>query len=276
MTRMAALLPLLLLAACSKSPDQAAPSAPANTAGATPVANAAQDGASAIASSSSAGVKIDENGKLFHFAYAYPAQAAAIPALKAQLDAEKDKARSALVDEAQQGRDAAKGSGIDFNPYDRSTAWSVVTDLPGWLSLKGESYDFSGGAHGNSDTVQLLWDKTAGRTRESLALFTSKAAFDAALGQAYCAALNAQRSERREEKVNPARSDQFDKCLLPSEVTVLLGSGDKAHFTRIGLIADPYMAGPYVEGSYEVTLPVTLALIKAVKPEYRSAFAVGR
>ena len=276
MTRILGLLPLALLAACSQSPDQAAPSAPANTAGAVAVANAGQDGATAIASSSSAGVKIEENGKLFHFAYAYPAQAAGIPALKAQLDAEKDKARSSLVVEAQQGRDAAKRSRIDFKSYDRSVEWSVVTDLPGWLSLKGESYDFSGGAHGNSGTAQLLWDKTAGRSREPLALFTSKAAFDAALGQAYCAALNAQRSERREAKVNPASGDPFDKCLLPSEVTVLLGSGDKAHFTRIGLIADPYMAGPYAEGSYEVTLPVTAALIKAVKPEYRSAFAAGR
>ena len=64
--------------------------------------------------------------------------------------------------------------------------------------------------------------------------------------------------------------------MLPSEVTVLMGSGDKAHFTRIGLIADPYVAGPYVEGSYEVTLPVSPALLKAVKPEYRSMFALGR
>ena len=276
MNRILGLLPLALLAACSKSPDQAAPTAPAGTAGATAVATAGQNGATAIASSSSAGVKIDETGKLFHFAYAYPAQAAGIPALKAQLDAEKDKARSALVGEAQQGRDAAKGSGIDFNPYDRSIAWSVVTDLPGWLSLKGESYDFSGGAHGNSGTVHLLWDKAAGRARQPLALFASKAAFDAALGPAYCAALNTQRSERREQKVNPASGDPFDMCLLPSQVTVLLGSGDRAHFTRIGLIADPYTAGPYVEGSYEVTLPVTPALIKAVKPEHRSAFAVGR
>ena len=75
---------------------------------------------------------------------------------------------------------------------------------------------------------------------------------------------------------DPASGDEFDKCLAPSEVTVLLGSGDKVHFTRIGLIADPYMAGSYAEGSYEVTLPVTPALIKAVRPEFRGAFAVGR
>ena len=43
---------------------------------------------------------------------------------------------------------------------------------------------------------------------------------------------------------------------------------------RIGLIADPYVAGSYAEGAYEVTLPVTRAIIGTVKPEYRGAFAV--
>jgi hypothetical protein len=275
MNRLVALLPLALLAACSKSGEQAAPS---EAASATAIAIASDSGGitKASASSSAAGVKIDEDGKLFHFAYAYPAAAAGIPALKAALDGEKDKARAELVAQAKDGQKEAAASGYDYNPYDTSAEWSVVTDIPGWLSLKGEFYSFSGGAHGNSGSSALLWDKAANRRREPLSLFTSKAAFDAALGQAYCAALNAERSKRREEKVNPASGDQFDKCLAPSEVTVLLGSGDKAHFTRIGLIADPYMAGSYAEGSYEVTLPVTPALIRAVKPEYRGAFAPAR
>ena len=275
MNRMAALLPLALLAACSKAAEQAEPSTAASASASTGGDDAGV-AAKAVASSSAAGVKIDEDGKLFHFAYAYPAAAAAIPALKAQLDAKKDEGRRALVDEAKKGQAGAKESGFDYNPYDRSVDWTVVTEIPGWLSLLGNSYEFTGGAHGNSGSTALLWDKAAGRRREPVSLFTSAAAFNAALGPAYCAALNAERSKRREEKVDPASGDQFDKCVLPSEVTVLLGSGDKAHFTRIGLIADPYVAGPYSEGNYEITLPVNPAVLKAVKPEYRSAFAVGR
>jgi hypothetical protein len=76
--------------------------------------------------------------------------------------------------------------------------------------------------------------------------------------------------------VDRTSGDSFDDCLAPSDVTVLLGSSNKQQFNRIGLIADPYAAGPYAEGSYEVTLPVTPALLKAVKPEYRAAFAAGR
>jgi len=57
---------------------------------------------------------------------------------------------------------------------------------------------------------------------------------------------------------------------------VILGSADKQHFTRIGVLIDPYAAGPYAEGGYEVTLPVTPAVLRAVKPEYRALFAHGR
>lgn len=45
---------------------------------------------------------------------------------------------------------------------------------------------------------------------------------------------------------------------------------------HIGLIADQYLAGSYAEGPYEITLPVTPAVIAAVKPEYRAGFSVKR
>lgn len=272
MNRMLALLPLALLAACSKGERDPAPQPSASAAD----AGTATEAPVATPTPAAKAVKVEEKGKLFSFSYSYPAAAAAIPALKAQLDKEKDEARASLVEEAKEGRQMAQDDGFDFTPYERSIDWTVVTELPGWLSLLGDSYEFAGGAHGNSGSTALLWDKTAGRQVDPLSLFISKAAFDAALGQAYCAALNKERAKRREQPVDPNSGDEFDRCLAPSEVTVLLGSGDRAHFTRIGLIADPYMAGPYVEGSYEVTMPVTPKLIAAVKPQYRSAFAVGR
>ena len=275
MNRMVALLPLALLAACSKEAEQAGPSGAASSEASAAQATA-QGAPAGVSVKAPPAFKIDEDGKLFHFAYAYSANAAGIPSLRAELEAEKDKARAELVASAKDGQKEAKESGYDYNPYDSASEWSVVTDIPGWLSMKGEFYSFTGGAHGNSGTQPLLWDKAANQRREPVSLFTSPAALNAALGPAYCAALNAERSKRRQQKVDPTSGDEFDKCLDPSEVTVLLGSGDKAHFTRIGLIADPYMAGPYAEGSYEITLPVTAAVLKAVRPEYRSVFAPAR
>ncbi len=37
----------------------------------------------------------------------------------------------------------------------------------------------------------------------------------------------------------------------------------------------PYVAGAYAEGDFEFTLPVSPAMLRAVKPDYRDAFALG-
>lgn len=258
---------LILVAACGKEEPAPAPTA-IDAAVATAPASEAAPPAEAV--------NIKTQNPRYSFAYAYPAAAAGIPALKAQLDNEMAKARAELASIAKEGESAAKAEDFEFNPFDQSTKWTVVTDLPGWLSLKRDYYEFTGGAHGNYGTGALLWDKAAGQARDVMTLFVSKAAFDAALRPAFCNALDKQRAERRGAPVDRTSGDSFDDCLAPSDVTVLLGSSNKQQFNRIGLIADPYAAGPYAEGSYEVTLPVTPALLKAVKPEYRAAFAAGR
>lgn len=258
---------LILVAACGKEEPAPAPTA-SDAAVATAPASEAAPPAEAVS--------IKTQNPRYSFSYAYPAAAAGIPALKAQLDNEMAEARAELASIAKEGESAAKAEDFEFNPFDQSTKWTVVTDLPGWLSLKRDYYEFTGGAHGNYGTGALLWDKAAGQARDVLTLFVSKAAFDAALRPAFCNALDKQRAERRGAPVDRTSGDSFDDCLAPSDVTVLLGSSNKQQFNRIGLIADPYAAGPYAEGSYEVTLPVTPALLKAVKPEYRAAFAAGR
>lgn len=263
-----ALTPLVLLAACGAEEPTPAPSA----SGAVATTGEASEAAPLPAQA----VDIKTENPRYSFAYAYPAAAAGIPALRAELDNDLAKARGELASNAREGQSMAKQEGFDFNPYEQSTRWTVVTELPGWLSLKRDSYEFTGGAHGNSGTGALLWDKGANQRREPLSLFVSKAAFDAALRGAFCNALDKERAERRGEPVDRTSGDGFDECLAPSSVTVLLGSSNRQQFNRIGFIADPYAAGPYAEGSYEVTLAVTPALLKAVKPEYRALFAVGR
>ena len=69
-------------------------------------------------------------------------------------------------------------------------------------------------------------------------------------------------------------SNTFGKCPTLKELTLLLGSSTRRRIDRIGLIADPYVAGSYAEGAYEVTLPVTPTILRAVAPRYRAAFAV--
>ncbi len=263
------LVSLIVLVSCSSGKDaEVGPSASAE-----PAESASQASAAPI---DARPVEVVEKNALYEFEYSFPAQAAAIPALKTKLDAELAKARVFIASEAKAAKADSKDSGFEYIPYASSMDWSAVTETPGWLSLFGRSYLFTGGAHGNPATEALLWDKDSGSQRDALDLFVSKAAFDAAVRSAFCAALNRERSKRREAPVPPDSEDEFDLCPTPSDLTILLGSGDNARFTRIGIIADPYVAGPYAEGEYEITVQVSPAILKAVRPEYRQHFALGR
>lgn len=256
---------VLALTACQQSgaPDAA-------DASAAPSASAAAPAPAAEAR------KLEEKNDLYEFAYSYPAAAAAIPALREWLEGDLVSARAELASEAREGRTDAKVGEYEFTPYMGSTEWKVVTDLPGWLSLSSEIYSFSGGAHGNSAFDSLLWDKMArggaGQQLSVMDLFTSPAALRAAVTKGFCAELDRQRAKKRGEDYAYDPDDDFSKCIDPTEQAVILGSKSGKGFDRIGFLIAPYNAGSYAEGSYEVTLPVTAAVLAAVKPEYKAAF----
>jgi hypothetical protein len=213
---------------------------------------------------------------LYVFEYSYPAAAAAIPALKAYFDSELDRQRAQVARDARAEQADAKGSDYEYHAHESGQEWKVVTDLPGWLSLSSLVSSYTGGAHPNYGYAGLLWDKGAGRAREVSALFTSDQALSAAIRRSFCAALDRQRAEKRGGSAKLGSGDEFDACLDPLDSTVILGSSNHQTFDRIGVLVAPYEAGPYAEGGYEVTVPVTPAVIAALKPEYRAAFAAGQ
>jgi len=222
------------------------------------------------------GRQIEVKTKTYEFSYSYPAAAGRIPALKAWLDKDAAKQQADIAASARQGVAAAKDVGGSFNGYDSSTDWQVVTELPGWLSLSGTYGDYTGGAHPNHNPIALLWDKTQNRRVEASDLFTSKAALTAAIRKPFCAALDKQRETVRGQPIDPKSKDPFDACIDPVGEAVIFGSADHVHFTRIGVLIGPYEAGPYSDGDYEVTLPVTPAVLAAVRPEHRAVFSLGR
>lgn len=216
-----------------------------------------------------------ESNEVYEFEYAYPADAAAIPGLKDLLDQRLADARSELAAEAQKAQNEAKADGYPYRTYSGGTSWSVVTDTPRFLSLSAESYTYSGGAHGMSFFDTLLWDKQAGKALEPSELFASDDALRDAIRQPFCKGLDRERSKRRQGQ--DWSSDQmFSECIDPTDSTIILGSSNRQGFDRIGVLVAPYEAGPYAEGTYEVTVPVTRAVMDAVKPVYRSAFAPAR
>ncbi|WP_408589766.1 PdaC/SigV domain-containing protein [Novosphingobium sp.] len=269
---MAPILPLIALAlaltACSAKPGPAAPTGSASAAAESPPPAPPAPPAPAAAAR-----KVSVSNDLYQFDYAYPAAAAAIPALKARLDADLDKQQADLATQARDAQKDAKANDFPFHAWSRSADWQVVTELPGWLSLSTIRGEFTGGAHPNYAFDTLLWDKAAGKARTATDLFTSQRALGDAVRKDFCAELDRQRLKKRGPDSQGSGIDEFNACIDPLEQTIILGSKGHKGFDRIGFLIAPYNAGPYAEGDYQVTLPVSPALLATVKPEYRAAFA---
>lgn len=262
----------MLAAGCSKE-KQETPAALASKGAVVPKVAAPSE---AGAAQPGAAREVKQSNPLFEFAYSYPAPVGAIPDLKAQLDGELEKLKTELAKNAEGQKAEAKKEGFPFNPLGSWVEWKVVTDLPGWLSLSADISDYQGGAHPNHGFDALVWDRQANQRRKPIDLFTSKAALAQAISKDFCAALDRERAKKRGGESIGDAVPEFSKCIDPAESTIILGSSNRKAFDRIGVLIAPYEAGPYAEGNYEVTLPVTPAVLAAVKPEFRSTFVAKR
>ena len=267
------IVPLMLLAALTgcPAPENSPPDPPATPATPAPSATGSDSDNPPVTSSGARSVSEETDDYLFE--YSYPAEAGNIPELAALLDKRLDNTRQELAREAARDREEARDNGFPFNKYSSSVAWKVVADTPGWLSLSSDLQNYTGGAHGNYGFGAIVWDKQAKAAMRPADLFLSPAALDEALGERFCADLNAERLKRRETPPGEGDFGSFEECVSVSEVTIIAGSAGGRAFDRIGLMIGPYVAGPYAEGSYEFTYPVTAAVLEAVKPEYRASFA---
>jgi hypothetical protein len=69
----------------------------------------------------------------------------------------------------------------------------------------------------------------------------------------------------------------FDECPKLDEIAIIPVDKDgNGRFERLLLVASPYVAGPYSEGSYEIELAVTKDLIAAMKSDYRDGFEASQ
>ena len=260
----------LMMSGCDAKPIPA----PGATATATAPARPRPAPQASATATPATGRKVEVKNATLEFAYSYPAKAAAVPGLKALLDKRLDASRAELEKQAKADQAEAKQNDYPYRAHSASTEWQVVTDLPRWLSLSAEMYDYNGGAHGMTYYDAILWDREQNLARQTSDLFISKAALSAVIREPFCAALDKERAKRRGEPVNRNSGDQFDECIDPVEHTMILGSSNGRTFDRIGVLVEPYAAGAYAEGVFDVTLPVTERILRSVKPVYKDAFSV--
>lgn len=266
----------LVLAACNGGGDTATTGnagTPADTATAPPAAPPTPAAPPAPAAAPDFTAKTTTKTDDYDFTYAIPAEVGRIPALVQWFTADRDKAQASVARDAAGFRKEAAANDFPFRKYESTTAWKRVTSTPRFLSLSAETYDYTGGAHGSPGFRSLVWDRQASERLEPTAVFISQAAIQQAIGAAFCDALDVQRGKRRGTPVVRGNGDSFNDCPKVSETTLILGSSDGRAIDRIGLLVGPYVAGAYAEGSYDLTLPVTPAVLRAVKPAYRDAFA---
>ena len=217
----------------------------------------------------------EQDGGSREFKYSWPATVGAQADLAEKLDAER---REALAKQKSEWGDAlakCPGDSVGCKSRGYGKEWKVVADLPRWLSLSADIYDYQGGAHGNYTRQSLVWDKQDKRAFAGKDLFQSAVALENALGERLCDALDRERQRKRGAPVERSNEWSTD-CPGIDEASVFVGSSNGETFDRIGVYFGPYVAGAYAEGAYELDFPVTASVVDAVKREFASAFSVKR
>jgi hypothetical protein len=266
-----------LLQACGPSARTPEPAAP-------PAGQDAADAAQSSAPGSTpakTGVSLVEDGDYLQFRYTWPAEAAAIEKLNARLQADAKTRKQHGLNVAKADAEARRPQGAPMHPHTAIKAWAVEGDTPRLLALRDDMSEYTGGAHGMSGFEAILWDRSRDRDIATTDLFADKAAALALLKQAFCPALDKERARKRGEpapnasKEKSSTDDWMNACpdltqqvLIPSNVT-------DGRFHAIRVLIAPYEAGPYAEGTYQVTLPITEQLAALVKPEYRDTIAAA-
>lgn len=265
MIKAAAVAALFALAACSDDAAQTAASPrPGGDAQATAPAPPSPPPAAARL--------VDDESELLDFTYGWPAEAAAIPKLRARFEADLGERRTESLAFAREDK-AGRGEDIPFNGHYFSKTWQTYGDGGRLLSLAAEIGTFTGGAHGNALWETILWDRSAGKEIEVAALFTDPARAFAAMTPAYCRSLDAQRAEKRGETTPLTGPEWMVQCRPLAEAVIAPVDGNRdGRFELFRVLIAPYEAGPYAEGSYEVDIPVTDAVRALLHPGFGGSF----
>lgn len=228
----------------------------------------------AAASPAPRAVKIERDSATLGFSFAWPAEAAAIPALDRRFRAATEKAWREARTNVRGEQKLTREQKRPYNPQTFLMAWTMAGQTKRLLSLHSEHYTFTGGAHPNTNYGALLWDRALSREMMPASLFTSPGGLAAATRSIYCSALDAERLKRRQ---GVKLDGEFGECPKYAELAISPTDGDKdGRFETLDFVASPYTAGAYAEGEYEISLPVSAALIAAMKPPYRASFEFQR
>jgi len=211
---------------------------------------------------------------LLDFEYSWPEAISPETKLVEQLKADLSKSYDEALESARENKAEMDKFGGPFNQNMFHRAWDLLGQTQRLTSLVSSTDTFTGGAHPNHNSSALLWDRKAGAEIKLTDLFTAPGSLESAIRTQYCKLLDAERAKRRQGEV---LEGEFAECPAFSQLTIAPSSkGGAGPFDSIVLIADPYVAGPYVEGEYEITMPVNQRLVGALRSEFQGDFRAQR
>jgi len=217
-------------------------------------------------------LKTHTKSRLLDFEYSWPSEVGAVPALVRHFTKDMREERKAML--AQQSADARDMEGNrQVLPYSFYRDVTTAGQSGRFLSLKIKTYEFTGGAHGNTYSEAYLWDRQLRKAVAFGSLLVDKQAIARLLRNPFCRKLHNERTKRNGQEM----SGVFDDCPKLSDLKILPADSDHhGKFDVIRLVADQGVAGSNAEGEYDISLPVTARFVAAVKPEYRSSFETQR
>lgn len=202
-----------------------------------------------------------------------PAAAMAIPPLKEAILAQYQGDAAETKKDAQEDKEANP----DFHPYQVDTIWRVTFESPAVLSLSGETYADTGGAHPNGAFRTLVWDKQANRAVPIEALFApdqAKAALTAIADAATRAWVRTytQRSGDKPDADLPgdAIGPEPDK-LRNYALTYAKG---QTSANGIVLLYGAGQAWPHVLGDFRLSIPAGV-FAQYLAPQWKAVFSPG-
>jgi hypothetical protein len=177
--------------------------------------------------------------------------------LHARLYAEQVRQLRQFVEGAQ-GELTEAGADTDRPKYEKTVTVTAALETGKLISLKQVDFDYSGGAHPNTQTTGILWDKALKR-RISLADLFRRNADLTALDQALCTAINAAKRARVPDSAAMTLGGRpGSACPRAADTAFVLAPGT-VNGKAAGLVffIGAYQVGPYAEGGYEIAIPVS-------------------
>lgn len=178
------------------------------------------------------------------------------PDLHARLYAEEVRKLRQFIEGAQGERTEA-GNDVDLPPYENTIQLSVAGQTGKLFSLKRVAFDFSGGAHPNTLTSGILWDKALKRQIGFADLFRRGVDLTV-LDQALCSAINGAKRARVPDSASVTLGGKEWACPRASVTEFVLTPGTApGKAAGLTFLVGPYQVGPYVEGGYEIAIPAS-------------------